>query len=497
MSTSQPTDFGGYLATANAVKGPDIPDRPNHANFTEACLQEGLTDAAGHIYDKISFASVAPMTFERRCSNWLGFALSKAMDKRHDDLYLARDIIARTRAALVRVQEQRIQSEADLQEVEQQIETARSRLMDPTHPSYEPLADILSEPGLDDWNAGRPTERLPSLWSQMAVDGWTSFREHSWKKTFLWIALVAGEIGLIYGIALQLGDSENTGVLVAVSLSALAVGTGWLAIPTLLRGPAGSRSRKVLSWIALFLYVITMLALGWLRYVYMRPEVVVLLEKAATDPKLIVTVPWYGDLLFYLLWVALPLALTASIALLETHHSSDRENSANGGVSGSPDSKSAATGDTADHPSKTAFRSESHSGDRQRMRARGQIVGHLKYLRTRRTQLQDQVITLKAEEAHGQTAQEDAKLNESALNERTRLYLQSLPEMIGEGFVCYLKGLERGFSDPTMTAHIQEAAEAFLLRYTETAYTKVNEYLVYLNEHRHQPAPEATHAGDL
>ena len=481
MNISESPSFGGYLATANAVKGPEIPDRPNHANFINACMQEGLTDAAGHIYDKWSFASDAPMTFERRCSSWLGVALGKAMDKRHDDLYMARDIISRTRAALVEVEGKRVQAEADIREVEQQIETARATLADPTHPLFEPLADVFSEPERDNLGAKPNGHNQDSLWSRGATDVWTSLRKHSWKKSLLWLALVAGEIGLIYGIALQLGDAESSGALVALSLSALAVGIGWLAIPTLLQ-PASPLPRKILSGIALFFYLITMLGLGWLRYVYMRPEVVALLEDAADDPRALIAVPWYGDILFFLFWVALPLALTVTMALLETHYAKDVEH--------------AGSKEGGDKKADSALRA-GLTGDRKLLRARGQLVGHLKYLRTHRNQLQDHLVTLRAEEAHGQAAQEDAKLSETSINERTRVYLLSLPEMIGEGLTAYLKGLERGFGDPTMTAHIQESAEPALLRYTEAAYSKVNEYLVHLNDHDFRMAPETTLAGDL
>lgn len=286
MSTSRTTEFSDYLASPNSIQGPDIPTRPNHDTFTETCLQEGLADAAGKIYDKLSFTSQAPITFERRCSSWLGFSLSKAMDKRYDDLYIARDIIARTRAALVGIQEHRLQAEADLQEVEQQIQITRSQLQDRSHLLYEPLADVLSEPDASD-SKPREYPRPPSsLWSKAAprIARWV--RRQPWNRYLLWVALVGGEIGLIYGIAMQLGDAELTGWLLAVSLSALAVGTSWLAIPTLMQEPLGPRSKKrILSWIALGLYVVTMFALGWLRYLYMRPEVIGLLETAADDPK--------------------------------------------------------------------------------------------------------------------------------------------------------------------------------------------------------------------
>lgn len=481
MSNRQPVDFSGYLAAANAVTGPGIPDRPNHANFVNACLQEGMSDASSSIYDKLSFASVAPMTFERRCSSWLGIALGKAMDRRHEDLYLARDIIARTRAALVEVQARRIQTETEIREIELKIEAARAPLLDPDDQLHDPLWDVRFEPGREDPLPAKDVKHLGLLWSRGAKSV-SGFVRAQLARTILWIALVAGEVGLIYGIAMQLGDAELTGVLVAVSLSALSVGTGWLAIPTLLR-PASSRSRKVLSSVALVLYFITILGLGWLRFVQMRPEVIDLLERAADDRRSLIAVPWYGDLLFYLLWVALPLALTLTLALLETHYSDDVQH----------DSRPEARGESAP----ATAQSLALNNDRNVTQARGQLVGHLKYLRAHRSQLQERLITLKAEEAHGNASQEDTKLNETSINERTRLHLLSLPEMIGEGFIAYLKGLERGFSDPTMTAHIQEAADDSLVRYMDAASSKVNEYLVYLNDHNLQTFPEAMHAGEL
>lgn len=495
MSISRTTEYSDYLASPNSVQGPDIPSRPSHESFTEACLQEGLADAAGQIYDKLSFTSQAAITFERRCSSWLGFSLSKAMDKRYDDLYVARDIIARTRAALVGVQEHRLQAEADLQEVEQQIQAARTQLQDPKHLLYEPLADVLSEPDLGDSKPREYPKRPSSLGSKVVPGIVTWIRSQPWNRYLLWAALVGGEIGLIYGIAMELGDAEVTGWLLAVSLSALAVGTSWLAIPTLLREPSRPRSkRRALSWIALGLYVTTMLALGWLRYLYMRPEVARLLEASVEDPRADVVMPWYGDLFFCLLWIALPLALTATLALLETRYA-NRKNGVTGEEAGTPGATPVLSAPSGQELATTA-RAGLDLSDRQLHRAKAQAIGYLKLLRKRRTELQSRIISLKAEEAHASLAQDDAKLNESGLNDRTRLYLKSLPDMIGEGFTCYLKGLERGYNDPTMTAHIQEAADAFLQRYTETAHTKVDEYLGYLNEHRLQISAGSTRSAE-
>src|SRR4051812_42479693 len=240
MTTPTPALFQNYLATANAVKGPDIPSRPAQADFVETCLQEGIADAAAQIYDKYSFASEAPMTFERRCSSWLGIALSQAMDKRHDDLYKARDIISRTRAAAVGVREKRLQAEADLKEVERQIDQARMPLEDRQSPLYEPLTDALSEPDSVDGGAlgkkKKNTVKVSSISSQMIGAAWNLIggawnwcRRQSWPKLVLGAILVAGEIGLIYAIALQLGDAEITAILIALSVSGLAIGAGWLA----------------------------------------------------------------------------------------------------------------------------------------------------------------------------------------------------------------------------------------------------------------------------
>ena len=480
MSSHQSVDFSGYLATANTVKGPAIPDRPNHANFVNACLQEGMNDASRSIYDKLSFASTAPMTFERRCSSWLGTALGKAMDRRHEDLYLARDIIARTRAALIEVQARRAQTESDIGEVERRIEAARVPLMDRGNPLHAPLSDVFSEPEREVHHPARSFHHIGLSLARVVRKLGTLIRIH-WARFILWIALVSGELGLIYGVALQLGDTEQTGLLVAVSLAALAVGTGWLAIPTLLR-PASSRSLKVLSSVALFLYFVSILGLGWLRFVNMRPEVITLLERAAGDRKSVITVPWYGDVLFFLLWVALPLALTITLALLETYFSDHVKNGAR---------------PAARNEINPVIEDPANQNDRNVMQARSQLLDHLKYLRAHRSQLQERLITLKAEEAHGHVSQDDAKLNETSINERTRIHLLSLPEMIGEGFIAYLKGLERGFGDPTMTAHIQEAAEKSLVRFMEAASSKVNEYLVYLNDPHFRTFPEATHAGEL
>lgn len=195
--------------------------------------------------------------------------------------------------------------------------------------------------------------------------------------------------------------------------------------------------------------------------------------------------PWYGDIFFCVLWIALPLALTGTLALLETRYAASRKNpvAGNGSI---PGTKTTAVVALGSQQPVAAARAGAAMSDRQLHRAKAQAISYLKLLRQRRSELQSRIISLKAEEAHAGLAQDDAKLNESGLNERTRLYLKSLPDMIGEGFVCYLKGLERGFSDPTMTAHIQEAADAFLVRYTETAHSKVDEYLGYLNEHRLQ-----------
>lgn len=468
--STPPEEFRGYLAGVHAVNGPDIPDRPNHSLFTDACRQDGLADAAKNIFDKHSFASQAPLTFEHRCSSWLGFALSRAIDKRHEDLYVARDITARTQAAFVQVQGQRQQAELELGEVEKQIEHMNAVFKDPRHPLYEPFADVLSTPDLEKEEGsakGRRTRTRP--WAHMIGTFGSWIWGHPWKKIVLWLALVGGEVGLIWGVTQQIGDDELTGLLLAISLSAMAVGIAWMAVPPLL-DPATSRRRKAVSCIALALYVTTMLALGWLRYVLSRPDVLDLYKEAMEQPAL----PWQGDVLLYSLWVALPLGLTAVIALLETHRSTDRQ------ASGADRLVSVAAGaENLDHqPGEGTLGADRHLKHRQ-----DQLIHHLRDLRTRRRMILRDVSGLKAEEAHAEAAQEDVRLNESAIDERTRLYVQSLPELVGEGFLCYLKGLEHGMGNPTMTAHIQEVAETFLARYTETAEAKVNEYLVYLDEH--------------
>lgn len=503
MTTPTPALFQNYLATANAVKGPDIPSRPAQADFVETCLQEGIADAAAHIYDKYSFASEAPMTFERRCSSWLGIALSQAMDKRHDDLYKARDIISRTRAAAVGVREKRLQAEADLKEVERQIDQARMPLEDRQSPLYEPLTDALSEPDSVDGGAlgkkKKNTVKISSISSQMIGAAWNLIggawnwcQRQSWPKLVLGAILVAGEIGLIYAIALQLGDAEITAILIALSVSGLAIGAGWLAIPTLLQGAEAQLSRKVLSSITLALYVLTIVSLGWIRYLYLRPEAVGLFEDSLILIAAEIILPWYGDLLFYLLWVALPLALTATVGLLHTHGSHGRGSSEKQSVVDVSLPGSAVSGTMALPPVDVPVPGKAAVVDRKSRRVQSYLIGHLKDLRIRRSQLQERIITLKAEEAHGQTAQEDTKLNETAINERTRLYIQSLPEMISEGFISYLKGLERGFADPTMTAHIEEAQDAFLRRFKDAAYLKVKEHLASLDAHPLLVPAEAT-----
>lgn len=413
-----------------------------------------MADATRGIFDKHSFTSRGPMTFEHRCSSWLGFAFAKAIDKRHDDLYVSRDIAARTRAAFVQVQEQRLQSEKDLLEVEGQIIQTRAVLDDPQHAFYEPLTDALTTPHKE---TSAPRSRRATPWQQSLGDLGVWLHDRPWKKMVLWLALVAGEIGLIFAITQNLGDDEVTGQLLALSLSAMAVGVAWLAVPPLLESGT-SRGRKIVSWVALVFYVSTMLALAWLRYVISRPDVLDLVFDASNQN----IIPWYGDALLFSLWAALPLGLTAVIALLETHSSGT--------------------------PRSVAGLGNRMKGDRRQRRKQDQLITHLTELRSRRQQLADEIVKLKAEEAQAHSAQEDVYLNELAIDERTRLHLQSLPEMISDGFHCYLKGLEQGFGDPTMTAHIQETAQTFLSRYVEAAETKVNEYLVYLDEHP-LPAP--------
>lgn len=453
---ASPDEFRKYLTGAHAVNGPDIPDRPNHSIFTDSCRQDGLTDAARGIFDKHSFTSRAPMTFEHRCSSWLGFAFAKAIDKRHDDLYVARDIAARTHAAFVQVQGQRHQMEDELREVEEQIGRTRTVLDDPQNLFYEPLTDVLTTPHHEAALLKNPrTASTP--WHQPFGDLGSWIRDRPWKKIVLWLALVAGEIGLIFALTQDLGDDPRTGQLLALSLSAMAVGIAWLAVPPLLESGT-SRGRKVVSWIALTLYVLSILPLGWLRSIKTRPDVQELVYEATRQADM----PRYGDILLYMLWVALPLGLTAVIALLETNRQDDQ--------------RSVSTSLTPQTNARLV-------ADKHHRRKQNQLINHLTDLLARRQQLTEAIIFLKAEEAQAQAAREDVQLNESAIDERARLYLQSLPEMISDGFLCYLKGLEQGLGDPTMTAYIQEAAQTFLSRYIETAETKINEYLVYLDEH--------------
>lgn len=451
-----PDEFRKYLIGVHAVRGPDIPERPNHAVFTDACRQDGLTDAARGIFDKHSFTSHAPMTFEHRCSSWLGFSFAQAIDKRHEDLYIARDIAARTQAAFVQVQGERQKNESDLQEVEDQIVRAKALLDDPHSQFYQPLTDALTTPHHESKSfKSRPENSTPWYQSVADVAAWVGTRP--WKKFLLWLALVTGEIFLIFSITQRLGDSEQIGQMLALSLAAMAVAVAWLAVPPLLEHGT-SRGRKVVSWLAITLYVLTMLALGWVRYLTTRPRVFTLVEDATDAGEM----QPYGDALLYLLWVALPLGLTAVIALLETHHSSDRRDDPL----------------LASRP--TAVKA---AGDRRQQRQQKNLISHLADLRMLKQHLMERHTFLKAEEAHAWSAQEDVHLNESAIDERTRIHLQSLPELISDGFLCYLKGLEQGLSDPTMTAYIQESAQTFLPRYMETAETKINDYLVYIDEH--------------
>ena len=89
---------------------------------------------------------------------------------------------------------------------------------------------------------------------------------------------------------------------------------------------------------------------------------------------------------------------------------------------------------------------------------------------------------LRAEEAQARATRENVLLNELAIDQRTRAHLQSLPEMIREGFLRYLQGLEQAMADPTVTAHLHEATETYMVRYEKVAAAKVAEYLTYLDE---------------
>lgn len=488
MSATSSEEFRSYLTGAPAVRGPEIPDRPPYTQFIETCRQDGLADAAGGIFDKHSFALQAPTTFEHRCTSWLGLAFSKAIDKRHDDLYAARDISARTDAACAQVEGRRSQAEKDLAEVEQEIKAARAVLDDPHHALHEPLAEMLSSPEPVDAKGTKKRRKAPTPWVHTGrrVGSWLWHRP--WFMILLWPFLVAGEVGLIYQITQLLGDNSRTGLLLAISISALAVAIAWLAVPPLVQ-PGASRARQILSSTALLLYVVSMLALGWLRYVTSRPDVVVLLEEAADSSAEVVVVPWFGAILLLLLWVTLPLGLTAVIALLHIRHSAGERH----GPETDPSSPETATTASTD-----LFSSASAAEVDPRIRhQQDQLLGHLRALRIRRKALQDQITLLKAQEVHARAARKNVRLNESAIDERTRLHVQSLPQLISDGFLSYLKGLEQGLGDPTMTAYLQEAAAAFLSRYAETAETKVNGFLVYLDEHPLAPTTPVTVAGSL
>lgn len=484
VSTTSPESFRSYLTEAHAVRGPDIPDRPPYAQFIETCHQDGVADAERGIFDKHSFALQAPTTFEHRCSSWLDVAFSKAIDERHDDLHTARDIMARTEAACAQVEGQRHQTEQELTEVEQEIEKTRAVLRDPGHALHEPLADMLSSPEpIDTTETNRRRKAAtPRFRTGRRVGSWLGRRP--WATILLWPFLVAGEIGLIYQITQEIGDGVWTGLLLTVSLSAFAVAIAWLAVPPLVQAGA-SRARQVLSAIALLLYLVGMVALGWLRYLKSRPEVVTLMDDAADSSTAVAVFPWFGAVLLFLLWVALPLGLTAVIALLHIRHSIAEHHD------DPVDTEADPAGTSSDEAgAKTADRAAGGSAVEVDLRVRhqqDQLIAHLRALRLRRIQLQDQLTLLRAEVVYARAALDNARLNEDVIDERARLHLQSLPQTIGDGFLSYLKGLEQGLGDPTMTAYLQEVAEAFLSRYTETAEAKVNGFLVYLDEHPLSP----------
>jgi hypothetical protein len=330
----------------------------------------------------------------------------------------------------------------------------------------------------------------PAFHAVRRLGSWLWHQE--WGHHVVWLALVAGEIGLIFGITQRLGDDVRTGQLLALSVSGLAVAIAWLAIPPLMSS-AASGARKVLSAIAVTLYVVTILALGWLRYLTSRPDVLELVDEAADSSVESIFIPWFGDVLLYSLWTALPLALTATIALLHTHratkHSEDRP------VVPSPERPESQPVE-AETPAPEP-QDGTADDDAELEHRRNQLLGHLKGLRIQRKQLQERVIALRTEETHAAAARENVKLSERAIDQRTRAHLQSLPQMVRDGFLCYLQGLEQALADPTVTAHLHEAAATYMARYEVAAEAKMNEYLVYLDEHPLAQTAGARGAGDL
>ncbi|MEX5296097.1 hypothetical protein QYM41_12540 [Kocuria sp. CPCC 205268] len=474
MSIAPPDELRTDSAGSHTVPGPDIPERPNHAQFADACFQDGLTDAARGIFDKHSFTSQAPTTFEHRCSSWLGFALGKAIDQRHEDLYTARDITARTEADLVRAQGRLRHAEEELAEIEGRMDETRAILDDPGHPLYEPLAEMLSSTEPVDQKAAKKSRKSlrPAFHTVRRVALW--FWSRPYLYTLLWLALVGGEVGLIYGITQRLGDDQLTGQLLALSVAGLSVAIASFAIPPLLDRNAAP-SRKTLGWIAVTLYVVTIVALGWLRYLTSLPDVLDLAEDAADQSVVDVVLPWFGDALLYSMWTALPLALTLAIALLETRWPAKASSR-----------KQLSEADLHRLQAESTERAEAEKkaseAEHQLQHQRGQLISHLRGLRLRRQVLQETVVALRAEEAQARATRENVLLNELAIDQRTRAHLQSLPEMIREGFLRYLQGLEQAMADPTVTAHLHEAAETYMSRYEKTAAAKVAEYLTYLDE---------------
>ncbi|WP_298585285.1 hypothetical protein [uncultured Kocuria sp.] len=474
MSTAPPDELRADAAGSHTVPGPDIPERPNHAQFTDACFQDGLTDAARGIFDKYSFTSQAPTTFEHRCSSWLGFALGKAIDQRHEDLYTARDITARAEADLVRAQGRLRHTEEELVEVEGRIDETRAILDDPGHPLYEPLAEMLSSTEPVDQKAAKKSRKnlRPAFHTVRRIALW--FWTRPYLYTLLWLALVGGEVGLIYGVTQLLGDSQLTGQLMALSVAGLAVAIASFAIPPLL-DPQARRSHKTLGTIAVTLYVVTIVALGWLRYLTTRPDVLDLAEDAADRSVVDIVLPWFGDALLYSMWTALPLALTLAITLLENRWPTKRS-------TGNHPSEAELDRLRAENAERAEAEKRASETEHQLQHQRAQLITHLRGLRLRRQVLQDSVVALRAEETHARATRENVMLNELAIDQRTRAHLQSLPEMIREGFLRYLQGLEQAMADPTVTAHLHEAAETYMARYERVAATKVAEYLTYLDE---------------
>lgn len=418
MAPTHPRDPD--LDTLNLVGGPDIDDRATQAQINDACEQEGAQDAAKGLYDKHSFHPDRPLLFEHKIRLWLEKYAEGALIRQWKDERAAMHLVSRARAEATHAAARLEKVRTAGTAVDNQVTGRLGDMTDPTKEGYVPNVLVQTAPAGPD--QGKP----------QATRTWNI-------KLLIYVILGAiGEFAVNVLAGYILGEEEWKTWLLAGLVTFITVAIPLQSAPALLakgKNPIG----KTIAWAALGFLALVVAGFAWIRYTYMKDAVETALTAAQQTGQIIAGGPApahldpLGSTMLILLNVALPLCL-ALLIFMEVLHNKQP------------------------------------------------LITELRHLRheqsnlTQELQLLEKITLL----AHQQAA--DAEHDYRRIPEQTKHYLRALVPMVAEGLHCYILGVARAASDPTITAHLQDNAHAFAERYDTYAKQVISEYITRVNE---------------